>query len=117
MPTILNPELYNSVKKEADKIYKKSSAFKSGYIVKRYKELGGKYADDNKPDNLKRWFKEKWQDIGHKKYPVFRPTVRINKYTPLTVNEIDKNNLKEQIKRKQIIKGSKNLPPFKPKFL
>jgi len=38
------------------------------------------------------------------------------KLTPLTIDEIDKEDLKKQIKRKQIIKGSKNLKPFKPKF-
>ena len=27
----------------ADEIYEKPSAYKSGYIVKKYKELGGKY--------------------------------------------------------------------------
>jgi hypothetical protein len=31
----------------ADKIYEKSSAYKSGYIVKKYKEMGGRYKDDN----------------------------------------------------------------------
>ena len=35
MPTILNTELYNLVKQKAP------SAYKSGYIVKTYKELGG----------------------------------------------------------------------------
>jgi len=117
MPKILNQELYNEAKNEADNIYKKPSAYKSGYIVKKYKELGGKYADDNQTKNLKRWFKEKWQDVGHKSYPVYRPTVRINKYTPLTINEIDKNDLEKQIKRKQMIKSNKNLPPFKSKFV
>jgi len=115
MPIILDKNLYTLVKLEADKIYKHPSAYKTGYIVKKYKKLGGKYKDDNKPKNLKRWFKEKWQDIGHESYPVYRPTIRINKKTPLTINEIDKKNLKEQIRRKQIIKGKKNLPPFKPK--
>jgi len=28
-------------------------------IVKTYKSMGGRYADDNKPTNLKRWFEEK----------------------------------------------------------
>ena len=68
-----------------------------------------------KPKNLKRWFKEKRQDVGHKDYPVYRPTKRINSKTPLTLNEIDKDSLKEQIKLKQKIKGNKNLPPFKKK--
>jgi len=110
-----NKELYEKVKNMADKIYKKSSAYKSGYIVKKYKELGGEYIDDKKQKNLKRWFSEKWEDIGNKEYPVFRPTRRVNKKTPLTVDEIDKKQLKEQIKLKQKIKGTKNLPPFKRK--
>jgi hypothetical protein len=115
MATPKNKKLYNQVKEMADTIYKKPSAYKSGYIVKTYKQYGGEYEPDNKEHNLKRWFNEKWQDIGHKDYPVYRPTVRINKNTPLTVNEIDKTNLKKQIKLKQKIKGYRNLPPFKKK--
>jgi hypothetical protein len=44
-----------------------------------------------------------------------RPTVRINKRTPLLASEINKKNLQEQIKLKQIFKGDKNLPKFKKK--
>ena len=40
----MNMNLYNKVKEQADKIYKKPSAYKSGYIVKKYKELGGTYS-------------------------------------------------------------------------
>lgn len=115
MAKILDPDLYEKAKKLADSIYKKHSAYKSGYIVKTYKELGGRYQNDNKPKDLKRWFEEKWVDIGNEEYPVFRPTKRVNKKTPLTVDEINKKNLMQQIKRKQIIKGEKNLPPFKKK--
>ena len=113
MPIAIDTELYNLVKQKADKLYLKSSAYKSGYIVKKYKELGGRYKDDNKPKNLKRWFQEKWMDVGHQEYPVYRPTIKINKNTPLTINEIDRKNLNKQIKQKQIIRGNKNLPPFK----
>lgn len=115
MPIPKDKILYQKVKKMADQIYEKSSAYKSGYIVKKYKELGGEYIDDKQPKELKRWFSEQWVDIGKKDYPVYRPTVRINKQTPLTVSEIDKKQLKEQIKLKQIIKGKKNLPKFKKK--
>jgi hypothetical protein len=52
--------------------------------------------------------------VGFKDYPVYRPTKRINKNTPLTVFEIDKKNLQKQIKLKQIIRGNKNLPKFIP---
>jgi len=122
MPEIVDKELYEKAKQKADEIYKKSSAYKSGYTIHEYKKMfyekyGDKikpYKDDHKEKNLKRWYEEKWEDIGHKDYPVYRPTLRINEHTPLTVDEIDKNNLKKQIKEKQIIKGSKNLPPFKP---
>ena len=107
-----NISLYEEVKRYADTIYKKPSAYKSGFIVKKYKELGGTYSEDNKPKKLKQWFKEAWQDVGGKDYPVYRPTVRINKSTPLTVSEIDPSNLKKQIALKQKIRGRRNLLPF-----
>ena len=115
MPTPTNIELYNKVKEYADTIYEKPSAYKSGFIVKKYKELGGTYLDDKKPKNLKRWFKEEWKDVGNKDYPVYRPTKRISKETPLLSSEISSKNLKKQIDLKQKLKGSRNLPPFEKK--
>lgn len=112
MPIIDNKKLYNEVKILADNIYKKNSAYKSGYIVKKYKELGGTYSNDNQPKKLNQWYNEKWGDIGNENYPVYRPTIKVNKNTPLTINEINKSNLKKQIKLKQIIKGEYNLPKF-----
>jgi hypothetical protein len=112
MPTILDQDLYDRVRREADKKYEKPSAYKSGWIVKTYKERGGRYADDNKPKDLKRWFKEEWGDIGGKEYPVYRPHKRVSAKTPLTADEIDPKQAKEQIKLKQEIKGSANLPKF-----
>lgn len=77
--------------------------------------MGGKYKDDNDERKLKRWFDEKWVDVGNSTYPVYRPTIKISKDTPLIVSEIDPKNLKQQIKRKQIIKGDFNLKPFQKK--
>jgi len=112
MPIIDNQKLYDYCKREADEKYEKSSAYKSGYIVRLYKSLGGTYTDDNKPKNLQRWYKEAWKDVGGEDYPVYRPTKKISKTkTPLIPSEI--SNLDEQIKLKQQIKGDKNLPPFK----
>jgi hypothetical protein len=74
--------------------------------------MGGTYSEDQQPKKLEQWYQERWADVGHKDYPVYRPTVRVNKTTPLTVQEIDPENLKKQIKQKQKIKGRKNLPPF-----
>jgi len=116
MPIVNDKNLYEKVKKMADVIFKKYSAYKSGYIVKKYKELGGTYKDDKKEKELKRWYSEKWIDLlSGKGYPVYRPTVKINKKTPLTVKEIAPKQLKEQIKLKQKIKGKKNLPKFEKK--
>ena len=39
----INNELYEKVKKEIYEKYPKHSAYRSALLVKRYKELGGKY--------------------------------------------------------------------------
>jgi hypothetical protein len=115
---INNKELYEKVKKEIYKIYKKPSAFRSGAVIKKYKELGGTFSGvKNVNEGLARWFREKWMDVNpnktEKSYPVFRPTKRITKDTPLTKDEISLSELKKQSKLKQKIKGKANLPKFK----
>ena len=110
MPT--DPTLYSKAKQIADKTYSKPSAYKSGFIQKKYKEMGGKYKDDGERP-LERWFEEDWRDIGNKQYPVYRPTKRVSKKTPLTATEIDSKQAVKQIALKQKIKGKSNLPPFK----
>lgn len=111
-----NKQLYSKVKAEADEVFKKPSAYKSGWIVREYKKRGGKYLGSKKQDGLTRWFKEEWDDIGGKDYPVYRPTKRITKDTPLTASEIDPKQAKKQIALKQVIKGDKNLPKFQKKI-
>jgi hypothetical protein len=112
----VNKDLYEKAKRIVYKQYEKPSAYRSGALVRKYKELGGKYKDDSKAGKpLKRWFDEKWTDVGKKDYPVYRPTKRVNKETPLLESEIDKKNLQKQINLKQKIKGKSNLPPFKKK--
>jgi hypothetical protein len=113
MPIVDNPELYKQAKAIADEKYTKPSAYKSGFIVKKYKELGGTYTDDKQPKKLATWFKERWSDIAGLDYPVYRPTKRVNKDTPLTPQEIDPVNLLQQILLKQQLKGEYNLPAFK----
>jgi len=110
----INKKLYEKVKAEVYPRYKKPSAYRSGAVVKRYKDLGGKFKD-NGGRPLARWFKEEWKDVGDKEYPVYRPTKRISKDTPLTPAEIDPENLQLQISEKQKIKGEKNLKPFQAK--
>lgn len=110
---INNPDLYEKAKEIVYKQYPKHSAYRSGQLVKKYKELGGTYSG-KKPTKtgIARWFKEEWADIGNKEYPVYRPTKRVSKETPLTVSEIDPVQAKKQIALKQKIKGTSNLPAF-----
>jgi hypothetical protein len=110
----VDKDLYEKAKADVYPKYDKPSAYRSGALVKRYKELGGKFKDTGgKP--LARWFKEDWKDVGNKDYPVYRPTNRITKDTPLTPGEIDPENMALQIREKQKIRGKKNLPPFEGK--
>ena len=108
-----HPDLYEKAKQIADKTYSKPSAYKSGFIVQKYKQLGGTYSGKKDNKGITRWFKEKWTDVGKKDYPVYRPTKRVSKDTPLTPDEIDPANLKKQIALKQKIRGKSNLPAFK----
>ena len=116
MPTPANPKLYEKAKKIVYSQYDKPSAYRSGALVKKYKEMGGTYTDDKKEPSLSRWFLEKWEDVNPDRrkgsYPVYRPTVRVNEKTPKTKSEIGKDRLREQSKLKQKIKGKGNLPKF-----
>jgi hypothetical protein len=107
----IDKALYEKAKAEVYPKYKKPSAYRSGALIKRYKELGGKFKEQGER-KLWRWFKEDWKDVGNKEYPVYRPTKRITKDTPLTPEEIDPENMKLRIAEKQKIKGTKNLSPF-----
>jgi hypothetical protein len=116
MPVPKDMKLYEKARRIADETYKKPSAYKSGFIVKTYKDMGGTYEDDKKHRPLKQWFKEEWKDVGKEKYPVYRPTKVVSSSTPLTASEISPANLKKQIDKKQRIKGKKNLAPFQAKY-
>jgi hypothetical protein len=113
MPSIIDdPELYEQAKRIVYQQYPKHSAYRSGQLVKQYKSMGGTYSGKKDTSGLVSWFKENWKDIGGLDYPVYRPTIRVNKKTPLTPDEIDPENLQQQILLKQKIKGKKNLPAF-----
>ena len=100
-------KLYNKVK---DKVYKnipKHSAYRSGILVKKYKEAfirkyprikNAYIGQTSKKEGLSRWFKEDWKsDIGKYKYTskssIYRPTKRITKRTPKTFSELSKKAL------------------------
>jgi hypothetical protein len=116
MPSIIDkPALYEKAKKIVYKHYPTHSAYRSGQLVKLYKEMGGTYSGKKEITGLTRWFKEKWLDVGGLDYPVYRPTKRVNKNTPLTPREIKPANMLKQILLKQQYKGNKNLPHFQHK--
>lgn len=103
--------LYNEIKKEISSKYK-HSAYRSGLIVKRYKEAykdiyktDDAYTGDRTKGNLGRWFAEQWLNqrglVGYKeKGDVYRPTIRINSKTPKTFNELSKADIERARKQK-----------------
>lgn len=61
---VANKKLYLEVKNEITKKMPKSSAYRSGLIVKEYKKRGGLYKGQKKGGGLTSWFqKEKWVNV------------------------------------------------------
>lgn len=95
-----NQKLYDKIKKKLYKEMPKNSAYRSGLLVKKYKEAGGTYSGEKTKKGLIRWFREEWKtQDGKKTYQkkgdVFRPTKRISKDTPKTFNELSKKDIKK----------------------
>ena len=79
----LDRTLYDRIKKQVWGMYKKPSAYRSGMLVKLYKEAGGRYEGDGQR-KLQRWFEEQWRnqrgEVGYKfKSDIYRPTMRVSK--------------------------------------
>jgi hypothetical protein len=111
-PTPRDIILYNKIKKEISEKYK-HSAYRSGLIVKKYKEeYVKKYNRDDayigdkpKLSNLQRWFLEDWKnqrgETGYKyKNDIYRPTIRINNDTPILFSELTKDQIIKAKKEK-----------------
>lgn len=102
-----NKALYERITAKVKKRIPKHSAYRSGQIVKEYKDAGGKYSgkkDDKK--GLGRWFKEKWTNqrggSGYKKKgDIYRPTKRVTKDTPATHKELTPAQKKKAIAEKK----------------
>jgi hypothetical protein len=123
-PKPLDEKLYKHVKSLAKKKFKSPTGiYRSSWIVKKYKELGGKYSSRKpKTSGLKRWYKEKWVDLKRKnkdgtyapcgrstitkksKYPLCRPSIRVNKSTPKTYKELSKKIISKAKKSKKSAK-------------
>tara|TARA_B110000967_G_scaffold178064_1_gene192584 strand:- start:175 stop:612 length:438 start_codon:yes stop_codon:yes gene_type:complete len=109
---IINKNKYKKARKVADETYKRHSAYKSMYIQKVYKSLGGKYkTKKNKEQSTTKWLKEEWIQVipyltkgkkiicgkDNKKSKVCRPYKRIDKNTPITIKELEKMHTKHKL--------------------
>lgn len=107
-------DLYDKVKKEIYLKYPKHSAYRSGILVKSYKEAYEKkykrkdaYLGSKNPNQgLQRWFNEFWVNqrgqIGYeKKGDIYRPLFRITKDTPTTYSELSKSQIQKAMKEKK----------------
>lgn len=116
-PKPVDMELYKKIKRNIYIKYPKHSAYRSGLMVKKYKEefkkkYGKKEPYTGKKTKLKglgRWFAENWKsDTGKYRYTgkssVYRPTIRITKDTPLTFSELTQKEIK-RAKRTKARKG------------
>lgn len=109
-PIPINKKLWEKAKKESDMHYSKPSAYKSGYIVKYYKDHGGKFKGiKHNKTGLSRWFLEEWTnqrgEIGYKKSTdLYRPSKRITSKTPKTWKELNKKQIKKA-QHEKITKG------------
>jgi hypothetical protein len=116
-------ELYHQSKELIFNSYKGNSPFRSGALVRHYKDKYKKEHPksnvppfkDTKPNKLNRFFEEKWVDIvpiANPKAPqahkVFRPTKRVEGKTGALVKELSKAQLKKLIELKQ------KIAPFMP---
>lgn len=130
----VDKELYKYVKKLADKKFKsKTGIYKSSWIVREYKRRGGKYkGKKSDKKGILRWYKEKWIDLNRpiknksgkiigyepcgrsdlkskEKYPLCRPTYKVNKSTPRIYSMISKKSILKAKKLKARMKGYKNV--------
>jgi hypothetical protein len=126
-----NPALYNKIKMEAKKRFKKwPSAYGSAWLVKEYKKRGGTYSGKkSRSSGINRWMDEKWIDVcklpkkvacgrpklsmndWKKKYPYCRPSKRINSKTPVIASKLSSSQIKRtcSIKRKSPMKRMKSV--------
>lgn len=109
-----NKKLWKKAHLIAEKVYDKPSAYKSAFIVKKYKELGGKFSGTKTQEGLSRWLKEKWMNQHGKtgyqhKNDIYRPTIKVNKHTPTLLQDLTKKQL---TKAKKIKAKGKRVKKF-----
>lgn len=117
MENAIDKNLYRKAKEIADATYKRPSAYKSMFISKKYMELGGKFKAKS-VGRLSNWRKSEWVQVvpyletgeiiecgKGSNTKGCRPTKRVNKDTPITIDQLikihGKKKLLELAKRKK----------------
>jgi hypothetical protein len=121
----LNKAIYTKAKLIADEKYKRPSAYKSAFIVKTYKELGGLIDNTKGKNKLKKWVSEDWKNLtpyiegkgtrkeykcgdkakGQKNPSVCRPLSEVDKYTKTQIkNAVQLKKEGKTIKWKELKK-------------
>ena len=106
-------KLYDNVKAKIYKDIPKHSAYRSGQIVKKYKEAYKKkhgntnaYTGTKTKEGLSAWFNQNWRNqrggVGYKKKgDIYRPTKKAGKKTPATFKELSKTQITNAMKEKK----------------
>lgn len=113
---VIDVKLYKKVKDKIKKsiMGRRWGAYDSGRLVQMYKQLGGKYSGTKEETPLQRWYKEKW--INACKWPQVvpcgrsdmtnkmaycRPSVKVTKDTPKTVQSLTREQINKRCKIKE----------------
>ena len=125
--SFIDKQIYKLVKKQADaKFIAPTSVYKSAWIVREYKKMGGRFTDpkpvgkakNQNVTGLTRWFREKWINVNtggpcgrptastKGAYPLCRPTVKVSKDTPKVAQAISKQAIADANKKKQQVKST-----------
>tara|TARA_R110000803_G_C11716009_1_gene287565 strand:+ start:26 stop:445 length:420 start_codon:yes stop_codon:yes gene_type:complete len=113
MDNIVNKILYEKVKEQAKKKFKRyPSAYASMWMQKEYQSLGGKYKNPKpKKGNTTKWLEEEWVQVlpylkngekiacgsQNKDTKVCRPLKKIDSKTPITLKELLKIHSKKDL--------------------
>ncbi len=106
----LDSEIYKKAKKKADETYKRNSAYKSMFLVKTYKDMGGRFKGKKELKGVSKWNKEQWVQVkpfleSNKKIPcgqgenakACRPLKKIDSKTSITIPELLKIHSKKKL--------------------
>lgn len=108
-----NESLYAKVKRDISKSYgDTTSVFRSMAIVKEYIKRGGTYGGKKRPSLTKKWLREEWIDVlshlkgvkmkcgsSERRQHACRPSKRIDRSTPLTIDEVVRLHGVDKVKR------------------